>query len=238
MAAKHEEWWARVEEKVDATFQELFSETSSMDSVRHFHCCLSWCFSHILLEWGTGHHCAMESGDPYGHHHSRVRGPKGLSIYEQPSMPHLDSATSHPSPVKHFPQQHPSSRTFFCWAPLDPQYTKWDHTPQRCSQWSTQQEGSCQNCWSHLRHAAMVCVPLGALKNTTVRATLITVVMGQPKTNWGRMWPTLIWNQPQGIVSLVQIRRRWSLEWHERDSGKGCRPPVALWGAAFGLRSK
>ena len=41
MAAKHEEWQARMEEEVDATFREVFSETSSIDSVR-----LSpWCIS-------------------------------------------------------------------------------------------------------------------------------------------------------------------------------------------------
>ena len=35
----------------------------------------------------------------------------------------------------------------------------------------------------HWGHATMVCEPLGVLKSTTVRTTLITVVMSQCKMN-------------------------------------------------------
>ena len=41
MAAKHEEWQARMEEEVDTTFWEVFSETSSINSVW----LLLWCIS-------------------------------------------------------------------------------------------------------------------------------------------------------------------------------------------------
>ena len=41
MAAKQEEWWARMEEEVDTTFQEVFLEMSLMDSIR----LLPWCIS-------------------------------------------------------------------------------------------------------------------------------------------------------------------------------------------------
>ena len=74
----------------------------------------------------------------------------------------------------------------------------------------------------------MVGVPPGVLKSTTLRTTLIMVVMSQPKMNEGRMQLTLIWNWPQGIVSLVQIWSRWPSELHGKDSGRGCWPPIAL----------
>ena len=41
MVAKHEEWWAKMEEEVGVTFWEVFSETSSIDLVRLHPCCIS-----------------------------------------------------------------------------------------------------------------------------------------------------------------------------------------------------
>ena len=96
-----------------------------------------------------------------------------------------------------------------------------------------------ENCLKYYQRCmTMVCVPPGVLKSTTVRTTLTTMVISQPKMNCGRMQLTLIWNWPQGIVSLAQIQKSWSSEWHERDSRRWYRPPVALWGAALGLRPK
>ena len=84
----------------------------------------------------------------------------------------------------------------------------------------------------HQKCTTMVWVPATALKSTTAGTALIMVVTSQPRTSRGRIQLTLIWNQPQGIVLHVQIWS-WPSEQHERDSGRGCRPPIALQGAAF-----
>ena len=60
----------------------------------------------------------------------------------------------------------------------------------------------------HWRHPTMAWVPQEVLECMTVRTTLTTVVMSLTKMSKGRMQPILIWNQPLGIVSLVQTLRR------------------------------
>ena len=66
MAVKLEEWQARMEEEVDATFQEVifwnkFNHIGQAASLVHLHCHQSWCSSHMLNEWGAGYHHAMKS---------------------------------------------------------------------------------------------------------------------------------------------------------------------------------
>ena len=69
-------------------------------SLVHLHHYPSWCYSCMLHEWGTGYHCAMESGYPSSHHCLSMWGLTGLGLHEQPCMPNWDSTSSH---VQTFP---------------------------------------------------------------------------------------------------------------------------------------
>ena len=112
MATEHEDQKARRAEEVDATFWEVFSETSSIDLVRLLPWCISTCWqswhsSHTLHEWGTGYQHAMNSGGPCGCHCSIVQRATGPGLHKQPWTPNWASTSSHSSHVRHSPHWHP-----------------------------------------------------------------------------------------------------------------------------------
>ena len=259
MAAKQEELWARMVEEVVATFWEVFSETSSIDLVR----LLPWCISSATNPDNLPTYYMSESLAT--NMQQRVEAPTATTTPESGGPQALDSMSSPVGQTETLPLPilplsniplistpsvgHSLVRLF-----IDPQHTKQDCSPmvplminlvrglmpklpKPKSAVGTAHHRVTENCLKHQqRHTPMVWVPLGVLKSTTVRTTLIMVVTIQAKMNLGRMQPIVIWNQPQRIVSLVQIWRQWPSELHEWDSIRGCGPPLALWGAAFGLR--
>ena len=256
MAAKHEEWWARMGEEVDTTFWKVFSETSSIDSVR----LLPWCVSGALLACYKSEALAttvqQKVEAPMAANTPESWGPQALvstsspvcqmETLPLPILPLSNIPLIGTPPVGHSPVRFLT----------DPQYTQLDCSPtsapsdhpgKRAHTKPAEAEVSSGHSTSQ-GDRELPRTPLevpnngmgasGRTEGQTARMTLIKVVMSQPMTNWGRTQPTLIWNWPQGIVSLVQIWRRWLSKLHERDSRRGCRPPVTLSGAVFGLMPK
>ena len=155
--------------EVEATFQKVFSETSSTESVRlipwcNLHHHQSWHNSHILHEWGTDYHCVMKSRCTIAATTSpRAQGPTSPSLYWAAlHMSNWDSTSSYCSHVRYSPYQHSPSQA---WSLIQvhhqsPVHKKWDCSPQWCTWQLTWQEGPCWNCrgqcqqWTHVLHRA------------------------------------------------------------------------------------
>ena len=183
-------------------------------------------------------------------------GLTGLVIHEQTCMPNWDSTSSHSSHVKHSPYWHHPVRCSLIRFLIGCQHTKWDHSPigapndwpgkRACAKTAEANVSSGHSIPQGNRELPETPMEtpnngMGASGSTEEHSSEDnTDHCGDKSTkiSQGRMWLTLIWNQPLGIFSLVQTWRRWPLELHEGGSRRGYRPPVVLKGAALGLRPK
>ena len=202
-----------------------WAQLTQTNTLVHLHHSQSWCDSHTSLEWGTGYCHATRSGCPGGHPCPRVELLTGPGPYEQSCTSLWVSTPSHPSPVGCSLYQYTPSRMFTFQVPhqspahsgitppngaSDDQPRKRAHTKtieaKASSGHSTLQGGkelSKMPPGMHHNGTDAMTTP----KSTAAGTALIMAVMSQPRMNWGRMQPTLIWNWPQGIVSSVQV---WS----------------------------
>ena len=138
MATKHEECWARMEEEMDATFWEVFSETSSIDSIR----LLLWCISTpanpgalpacylcealaTTVQWRVEipmPATAPESGVP------QAQVSMSRPAHQTKTPPHPILPLSNIPLIGTHPVGHSLTRLL-----VDPQHTKWDHSPNGAS---------------------------------------------------------------------------------------------------------
>ena len=222
----------------------------------HLHCCQSWYSSHMLHEWGTDFHHVMKSKCPSSCHHSRLwgltcPGPSPAALHAKLSL-HLFPFF----PCQAFSSLAPPVRYSVTRFLIDPKHTKQDHSSNGApNNWpgkrahTTAAEANVGSRHStpqgdrepHETPPEVHDNGMGTSKSTEEYNSEDNTdhsVMSQPKMNWGGMQLTLIWNQPLGIVSLVQLWRKWPSELHNRGSRRGYMVPVALWVSAFGVRPK
>ena len=222
MATQHEGLCVKMAE-VDATFHEIFSGISSADLFRLIPWCISTASSPDVI---PAHHLrealatTMQPGadtsvvvSAPGSEDSQALAPMISPAFQSkvPSppilplsdVPYISMAQVRCSLVRSliYPQ-HANQDPFPNSAPND-QPGKRVHAEapkaKAKSGYSTLQGGK-ELPKYHWKHMTMMWDPLTAPKSTTVGTALIMVVMNQPRMNQEWMQPTLIWNQPKGIV--------------------------------------